>query len=195
LKAGAVVAAASVLFFLGSCSRPAQVTKSGTAKGVGPAVNANKEMPADAVPDANTLDSPAEAAEGASTEQTTANRLAAVRKTGADVSPGELAKAIDRSAQPAPDNSVYTSTLTDIGRETRTFRSHEQLLKVEKLITPAESVLKVHLRDGRILQLPGASIPNLATVSANEILMKAGVRPASAAGADKSAKTTKSGKE
>jgi hypothetical protein len=80
-----------------------------------------------------------------------------------------------QTGRPAPDDSTFTSTLTDVGRETRIFRKHPQLLKVEKVIEIGKQSVKVYLRSGRVIDLPGEKIPNLSTIPASEILQIAGV--------------------
>lgn len=80
-----------------------------------------------------------------------------------------------QAGRPAPDDSTFTSILTDVGRETRTFRKHPQLLKVEKVIEIGKQSIKVYLKDGRVIDLPGEKIPNLSIIPASEILQIAGV--------------------
>lgn len=82
------------------------------------------------------------------------------------------------SSMPAPDDSTFSAELTDIAREVRTFKSHPQLLKVEKTIEPGKQpVIKVFLRGGKIVTLPGDKITNLASVPASSILSAAGINP------------------
>jgi hypothetical protein len=91
-----------------------------------------------------------------------------------------------QEGRPAPDDSTFTSTLTDVGRETRTFHKHPQLLKVEKVIEIGKQSIKVYLRNGSVIDLPGEKIPNLSTIPASEILRMAGV---AASGTSRSAVT------
>lgn len=81
------------------------------------------------------------------------------------------------ATRPAPDNSDFSSSLTDIGRELRTFRDHPQLIKAEKLIAPKSQVIKVYLKGGRVVQIPGEKIPNMLTALAVDFLVAAGVQP------------------
>ena len=78
--------------------------------------------------------------------------------------------------RPAPDNSEFSAVLTDMGRETRTFKDHPQLLKVEKLIEVKKQTIKIYLRGGKVIQLPGEKVPILATAPAAEILRAAGIQ-------------------
>lgn len=121
-------------------------------------------------------------------------RLEEMRKAGA---PGPSAEEVARkNARPAPDNSTFTSYLTDSGYEIRTFKAHPQLLKVEKKVTPdGKHSIKVFLRDGRIVDLPGQSIAVLSSAPAASILEAVGIRPAPAVPAQRNGpqQTKKSG--
>ena len=83
--------------------------------------------------------------------------------------------------RPAPDNSEFSAVLTDVGRETRTFKDHPQLLKVEKLIEVKKQTIKIYLRNGKVIQLPGEKVPILATAPAADILRAAGIQTPSSA--------------
>ena len=106
-------------------------------------------------------------------------RIQAMRNqgsTGPHVDPEKVAL---QNAQPAPDNSTFTSYLTDAGYEIRTFKSHPQLLKVEKkTVADGSQSLKIFLRDGRVIEMPGQRITVLATATAAYILETAGIKPA-----------------
>jgi hypothetical protein len=80
--------------------------------------------------------------------------------------------------QLAPDNSEYSIVLTDVAIETRTFRNHSQLLKVEKRSDGKQTAIKVYLKDGRVVDIPGNRIETLGTISAAGILAAAGLQPA-----------------
>ena len=82
-----------------------------------------------------------------------------------------------KNARPAPDNSTFVSYLTDAGYEIRTFKSHPQLLRVEKRVATDSQTIKVFLRNGRVVELPGNALSALATVGADAILSAAGVQP------------------
>lgn len=77
--------------------------------------------------------------------------------------------------QPAPDNSVYTVILADAVRETRVFNSHPRLLKVEKVTDAKGSAMRVFLKGGNVISLPGDRIQSLATAPASAIMTAAGV--------------------
>ena len=80
-------------------------------------------------------------------------------------------------AQSAPENSEFTMTLTDVGTETRTFKSHPQLDKVVKTIKPESSSIKIHLKNGRVVDVAGDKIPSVKTASTVDILAAAGIKP------------------
>jgi hypothetical protein len=85
-----------------------------------------------------------------------------------------------KNARPAPDNSTFTSYLTDAGYEIRTFKNHPQLLRVEKrTATDGSQTIKVFLRNGKVVELPGKTIPLIATAPAEVIAGVAGIQPAS----------------
>lgn len=77
--------------------------------------------------------------------------------------------------RPAPDNSVYSVVLTDAAVETRIFKNHPQLLRVEKRSDGKQRSIKVFLKDGRVIDLPGEKIEALGTAPAPAILEAAGL--------------------
>ena len=84
-----------------------------------------------------------------------------------------------KNARPAPDNSTFTSYLTDAGYELRTFKNHPQLLKVEKrTANDGSQTLKIFLRNGKVIELPGKTIAVLSTAPAASIVSAAGIAPA-----------------
>jgi hypothetical protein len=105
------------------------------------------------------------------------NRFDKLQKNGVPSGPPVDAVALAmKLARPAPDNSTFTSYLTDAGFEVRTFKDHPQLKKVEKKTTNDGSVsIKVYLRNGKVIDLPGQAIPNLSTAPAILIMDAAGL--------------------
>src|SRR5690606_25455209 len=83
-----------------------------------------------------------------------ANRKRDRLKAGPDPRNGPLpeAKPMKRAA---PDNSEYWSTLTDIAREYRQFRSDPQINRVERWNDGTNSVLKIYLKNGKVVEQPG----------------------------------------
>lgn len=106
-----------------------------------------------------------------------ANKMDQIKRGGGDVDPAALAS---QNASPAPDNSTFTSYLSDAGYEIRAFKNHPTLLKVEKRIEPGGTQkVKVFLRNGKVVEIPAQSIGSLATAAAATIASAAGVAPAS----------------
>jgi hypothetical protein len=104
------------------------------------------------------------------------NRLK--RKTGDGPAgpPVDVAALAMKLARPAPDDSTFTSYLSEAGYEIRTFRSHPQLKKVEKRTTDDGKVtIKVFLRNGKVIELPGTAIQVLSNAPAFQIMDAAGV--------------------
>jgi hypothetical protein len=120
----------------------------------------------------------AEAADGNLQSPQMQNRLDKLNKKGTGPSgpPVDVAALAMKIARPAPDNSTFTSYLSDAGYEIRTFQSHPQLNKVEKRTTDDGKVtIKVFLRSGKVIELPGSAIPVLSTAPAFQIMDAAGV--------------------
>ena len=105
-------------------------------------------------------------------------RLEKMRQSGGSsvkIDPVEFAL---KNARPAPENSTFTSYLSDAGYEIRTFQSHPQLLKVEKRIdNTGKQTLKIFLRNGQVVERPGKNIPVLSTATTAAILATAGIAP------------------
>jgi len=78
----------------------------------------------------------------------------------------------------APDNSEIFAELGEVPIETRVFKNHPQLIKVVKSGIPPNQSIKVYLKGGKIVDLPGAKIANLGTEPASSILQAAGIQPA-----------------
>jgi hypothetical protein len=99
----------------------------------------------------------------------------------------EMRKAANRSgkaipslnSRPAPEDSTMTATLTDFARETRTWKKHPTLAKVEKVHDGGEGAIKVYLRNGKVIDLPGKAIAQLDQIPAASVLQLAGVSSAS----------------
>ena len=85
------------------------------------------------------------------------------------------------NSRPAPEDSVMTTQLTDVARETRTFNKHPLLKKVEKTYDSKGASIRVYLRDGRIFDLPGNSITQLPTMPSAAILQLVGISSQAAA--------------
>ncbi|MBX3245336.1 MAG: hypothetical protein KF685_12870 [Acidobacteria bacterium] len=78
--------------------------------------------------------------------------------------------------QPAPDNSEYFITLTDVARETRRFKSHSLLDKVEKESDGKNVKITVFLKNGKQVNIEPKRISNFAQATAAQFLNAAGVK-------------------
>ena len=78
----------------------------------------------------------------------------------------------------APDNSEIFVELGEVPIETRVFKNHPQLIKVVKSGIPPNQTIKVYLKGGKTVDLPGDKITNLGTEPAASILQAVGIQPA-----------------
>lgn len=90
------------------------------------------------------------------------------------VHPGQRAEPL---ARPAPDNSTYSTKLTDVATETRQFRSHPQINKVERITDTNGSRVKIYLKNGKIVDADPNRFRQIANVSVNEFILAAGLTP------------------
>lgn len=84
--------------------------------------------------------------------------------------------------QPAPDNSMITTSLGQDAVETRTFKNHQQLAKVERIqdLANKKTIVKVYLRNGQVREVPEGKISNPMAAPATEILQALQGAPAAA---------------
>jgi len=80
-------------------------------------------------------------------------------------------------ARPAPDNSTISTTLTDVATETRQFRSHPQINKVERVTDTNGSRVKIYLKNGKVVDADPNRFRQIANVSVNEFILAAGLTP------------------
>lgn len=140
------------------------------------AVNTGTEVPRPQVADANAASAASSDELGLASNRTDA-KINAMRQQGAQGPTLSAEEVAMRNARPAPENSTFTSYLTDAGYEIRTFNNHPQLLKVERKVTPdGKQSVKIFLRDGRVIERPGDSIPALSTAASAFILQAAGIQ-------------------
>jgi hypothetical protein len=93
--------------------------------------------------------------------------------------------------RPASDNSEIFVELKDVPIETRVFKNHPQLEKVVKSGAPGKTTIKVYLKGGKVVDVPGDKFPNLAAETAASILAAAGVKAPASGGATRPADTKK----
>lgn len=79
----------------------------------------------------------------------------------------------------APDDSIISVTMNQKGDpiETRIFRSHPLIAKIEKTTTVQEARYKVYLRDGRVLPAPAEKMENFSALAPENILDAVGLLP------------------
>jgi hypothetical protein len=89
--------------------------------------------------------------------------------------PGKMQ--MSKMGKAAPDNSEIFAELGEVPIETRIFKNHPQLIKVVKTGIPPNQTIKVYLKGGKTVDLPGTKIANLGTEPAAAILEAVGIRP------------------
>lgn len=90
------------------------------------------------------------------------------------VHPGQRAEPL---ARPAPDNSTYSTKLTDVATETRQFRSHPQINKVERITDANGSRVKIYLKNGKVVDADPNRFRQIASVSVTDFILAAGLTP------------------
>lgn len=74
---------------------------------------------------------------------------------------------------PAADNSTYAAEMNESGKpvETRTFKNHPILLKVEKItMSPRDYVFKVYLKDGKVIESKSEELKQFRYIAPENIL-------------------------
>ena len=94
--------------------------------------------------------------------------------------------------RPASDNSEIFVELRDVPIETRVFKNHPQLIKVVKSGAPGKTTIKVYLKGGKVVDVPGDKFANLGAETAASILAAAGVKAPAAPESGRPADTKKS---
>ena len=80
---------------------------------------------------------------------------------------------------PAAENSEISTTMDKQGNfvETRFFKGHPQIDKVERTwLDPTKTLLKISLKNGKVIPVTGAKIDNFATLPASNFLELAGLK-------------------
>ncbi|HUR98880.1 MAG TPA: hypothetical protein VMZ26_12510 [Pyrinomonadaceae bacterium] len=118
-------------------------------------------------------------AQGGSVTPPVQDRLEKMRSAGTSGERTDAAALAMKNARPAPDNSTFATYLTDAGYEIRTFTNNPIILKAEKKIeNNGNQSLKIFLRNGNVVELPGKAVSSLSTASADAIATAAGVTTA-----------------
>jgi hypothetical protein len=89
------------------------------------------------------------------------------------IKPGKMST---NPGRPVSDNSEIFTELRDFPIETRVFKSHPQLVKVVKSGMPGKMTIKVYLKGGKVVDVPGDKFPNLGAETAASILDAAGIK-------------------
>jgi hypothetical protein len=92
---------------------------------------------------------------------------------------------------PAPDESEFKTEGRKDGSfaETRTFKNHPQLLKIERVTLGKDVSLKVYLKNGKSFNVTEEQVPNFRIAAAQNVLIAIGQAPKLP---DQPAQTTKS---
>lgn len=80
----------------------------------------------------------------------------------------------------APDNSLVNTTQRSDGSfaETRTFKDHPELSKVERVTNGAKVTVKVYLKNGKVIEVPKEKLQEFQILAPGNILLAAGIKPA-----------------
>lgn len=107
-------------------------------------------------------------------------KLDQIRQAGSDpnVPKADIEALLKQSARPAPEDSEFSVALTNILVERRRFLKHPILAQVDKVTEGERSSIKVTMRDGRAVEIPGKAIEKLSVASTGSILKAAGLERA-----------------
>lgn len=107
-------------------------------------------------------------------------KIEEMRKAGSDPNVPKLSieEMLTQSTRPAPEDSQFSVALADILVERRTFLKNPLLSKVEKTTNGQNRSIKVFLKDGQVIDLPGEAIQNLSTASSESIIRAARIKTA-----------------
>lgn len=81
---------------------------------------------------------------------------------------------------PAPDDSTFSAEMNGKGQpvETRTFKSHPVLAKVEKItMSPRDYVFKIYLKNGKVVESKSDQLKDFRVISPLNILDVIGMKP------------------
>ncbi len=95
------------------------------------------------------------------------------------VTPDLSQQNITNTSRPAPDESEFVTKGRPDGSfaETRTFKNHPQLSKVEKITNGKNISTKVYLKNGKTIEAGNEKIPDIRNISAQNILTAVGIQP------------------
>lgn len=101
------------------------------------------------------------------------------------------------TSRPAPENSEFQAKGLPDGSfaETRTFKNHPQLSKIEKITNGKNISMKVYLKNGKSYPFTEEQIPNFRVADSQNILLAIGLKPISAAAPTRKNSETKGEKD
>ena len=82
--------------------------------------------------------------------------------------------------KPAPDDSTFSAEMNGKGQpvETRTFRSHSVLAKIEKItLSPRDYIFKIYLKNGKVVESKSEKLKDFRVISPLNILDAIGMLP------------------
>ena len=99
----------------------------------------------------------------------------------ANVTVVDTNQAVDTMREkPAPDDSTFSAEMNEKGQpvETRTFRNHPTLKKVEKItMSPRDYVFKIYLKNGKVVESKSDKLKDFRVISPESILDTVGMKP------------------
>lgn len=106
-----------------------------------------------------------------------ASKMEAMRREAENSPPPkiDIEAELKKSTIPAPEDSEFGAVLADMVFERRTFKSHPRLSKVEKTTKGGNKTIKVYLKDGKVLEIPGEKIEFISKATSASILQAAGI--------------------
>jgi len=164
VAAGLLAAAMLVCFGCGGADQAAKTSENDSS---GVAGNTNSIPAGENSLNADITEDPVTAAKNARMQE-----LRNANTQAATTSPKES------TPLPAPENSEYSVSLGKVGLETRVFKDHKVINKVEKIIDGKRTADKIYLRSGKVVDVPAEKVENLRIISAAELMDLAGVHPA-----------------
>ena len=81
---------------------------------------------------------------------------------------------------PAPDDSTFSAEMNGKGQpvETRTFKSHPILAKIEKItMSPRDYVFKIYLKNGKVVESKSDDLKDFRVIAPLNILDAIGMKP------------------
>jgi beta-mannanase len=116
---------------------------------------------------------------GTSVNKDSFQKLLEGKGKGPITEPDPIAPNVEERTVAVPDNSAVMVTMNDQGHpvEIRMFKNHQTLEKVEIIKADFKNpTIKVHLKNGKIINLPSGKVKDPLSAPAAEILRAAGAK-------------------